>query len=196
MARQTEKERRWASQTQAQRPPMRESDEATEDELDLAREQGGVYVKALEHMVDEVADGGGETHAGDYVVGYAHEEAEGMYALRNGALEWQEPEGNVHVEISVRDASDDRFVPQLNVHLTILDSAGREVGTERMPFIWHPWVYHYGRNWTIPGAGEYTLRVRIEPPAFMRHDRENGRRFAEEVVVEFANVRLETGVEE
>lgn len=182
--------------TEPRHPPMKESDEATDDELDLAREQGGVYVKALEHMVDEVANGGGEMRAGDYVVAFAHEEAEGMYHRADGSLEWREPDGNIHIEISVRDAGDDRFVPGLDVALTIVDGQGREVGTETMPFIWHPWLYHYGKNWTIPGDGRYTLRVRIEPPEFMRHDQKNGRRYGEPVTVEFEDVELETGVED
>ena len=33
----------------------------------------------------------------------------------------------------------------------------------------------------MPGTGEYTLRVRIEPPAFPRHDKINGCRFVEPV---------------
>ena len=47
-----------------------------------------------------------------------------------------------------------------------------------------PKTYHYGRNWKVPGDGEYTLRVHIEPPTFMRHDELNGRRFEEPVDVE------------
>jgi hypothetical protein len=189
-------DRRWASPTRPHTPPMAESDEATEDELDLAREQGGVYVKALEHMVEDVANGGMEKHAGDYIVAIAHEEAEGMYAREGDALVWQEPDGNIHLEVSVRDAADDRFVPGLDVHLTVVDSDGEEVGTEAMPFLWHPWLYHYGRNWEIPGDGAYTLRVRIEPPSFMRHDEKNGHRYADEVVVAFEGVELETGIED
>ena len=189
-------DRRWRSPTPPHTPPMAESDEATDSELDLAREQGGVYVKALEHMVDEVAEGGDERHAGEYIVAYAFEEAEGMYHRKGEELAWQEPDGNIHFEVSVRDAADDRFIPGLTVHLTVVDDSGEEVGTEQMPFVWHPWLYHYGKNWTIPGDGTYTLRVRIEPPDFMRHDEENGKRYAEEVVVTFEDVELETGVED
>ena len=181
--------------TEAKRPPMKESDEATDEQPELAREQGRAYVDALEHMVGEVANGGGEQRVGEYVVAWAHEEAEGMYRLVEGSLEWQEPDGNIHLEVSVRDAGDDRFVPGLDVTLTLVDSDGEEVGTETMPFLWHPWLYHYGKNWTIPGDGRYTLRVRIEPPEFMRHDEKNGTRYADPAEVEFADVELETGVE-
>jgi uncharacterized protein involved in high-affinity Fe2+ transport len=177
-------------------PPMKSSDEATEAQLAMAREQGRAYVTALEHMVEEEADGGGSARAGHYVVGFAHEDAEGMYRREGDELVWQEPDGNIHLEISVRDAGDDRFVPGLTVFLTLLDEDGNEVGTEEMPFLWHPWLYHYGKNWTIPGDGTYTLKVRIEAPSFMRHDEKNGKRYPDEVVVEFADVQLETGVED
>jgi hypothetical protein len=185
-----------AENTAPRTPPMEPSDEATEEQLDMARSQGTTYVEALNHMVEDVADGGGSRHAGEYMVGYAHEEAEGMYRREGDELVWQEPDGNIHMEVSVRDAADDRFVPGLKVFLTIVDSDGREVGTEEMPFLWHPWLYHYGKNWTIPGDGSYSLRVRIEPPEFMRHDEKNGKRYSEEVVVEFHDVELETGVED
>lgn len=67
------------------------------------------------------------------------------------------------------------------------------MGTHAQPFLWHPWLFHYGRNWQVPGDGEYTLRVRIEPPTFHRHDKRNGLRYAEPVEVEFRGVQLETG---
>jgi hypothetical protein len=54
-------------------------------------------------------------------------------------------------------------------------------------------IYHYGRNWTVPMDGEYTSRVRVEPPTFMRHDEVNGRRFTELIDVEFRGVKVERG---
>ena len=54
-------------------------------------------------------------------------------------------------------------------------------------------IYHYGRNWKVPGDGEYTLRVRVDPPRFMRHDEINGKRFIETVETQFAGVRVKTG---
>jgi hypothetical protein len=54
-----------------------------------------------------------------------------------------------------------------------------------MPFLWHPYLYHYGTNARVPGEGPYTVRVRIDPPAFMRHDPVNGRRYERPVEVVF-----------
>ena len=102
-------------------------------------------------------------------------------------------EENVHVEVSVRDASDGRFVPGVPIFVTLIDPDGNEVGTHEQPQIWHPMIYHYGRNCVVPSDGEYTLRVRVEPPTFMRHDEVNGWRFTEPVEVEFTGVKVERG---
>ncbi|MBW3590975.1 MAG: iron transporter [Actinobacteria bacterium] len=179
------------------RTPREPSDEATEEQLRLANEQGHQYKKALEHMTEKVADDGGEVAVGDYLVAYAVEKAEGMYMSRGGELEWQEPaeDENAHIEIAVRDGADGRFLPGLEVQVTVLDAEGKEVGTHMQPFLWHPWLFHYGRNWHVPGDGTYGLRVRIEPPTFMRHDRKNGKRYTQPEVVEFNRVRIETGQE-
>ena len=179
----------------ATKPPMDPtSSEADAKQLDHARRQGDAYRKALEHMVGEVADDGGLTQAGEYLVGYAVEEAEGMYAWEDGELRWQDPgDENLHVEIAVMDASDGRFVPALTVHGTLVDPDGNEVGTHEHALLWHPMIYHYGRNWEVPADGVYTLKVRIEPPPFMRHDEINGKRFASEVEVEFSGVKVQRG---
>ncbi len=175
-------------------PPMAVSDEASEDQLALAREQGAVYGHAVETMVGEVAVDGGSKAAGDYLVGWAVEHAEGMYELRDGELAWVDPdEENCHLEIVVRDAADGRFIPGLRVTATLTRPDGAELGTHHQPFLWHPWLYHYGRNWRVPADGRYGLRVDIEPPAFGRHDPKNGRRFAGQVSVQFDDVNIETG---
>ncbi|MEZ4867815.1 MAG: iron transporter [Caldilineaceae bacterium] len=131
---------------------------------------------------------------GDYLVGVAVEEAEGLYHRQDGRLVWQEPQDeNAHIEIVVADGSDQRFVPGLTVYATLIDTQGKEIGTHEQPFLWHPWLYHYGRNWQVPGDGEYTLRVQIDAPDFSRHDKINGQRYAEPVTVEFTGVKIKAG---
>jgi len=174
------------------KPPMVKSDEAEPKELDMARQQGDTYIKALNHMAKEVADDGGEKHAGNYVVAYAVEEAEGMYHMKSGNLEFIEPgEANMHFEISVRDAADNRFIPYLDIQLTLIDPDGKEVGTHKQPFVWHPWLYHYGRNWKLSKSGSYSMHVEIKAPDFPRHDEKNGDRYAEDVIVDFDNIKVE-----
>ena len=118
-----------------------------------------------------------------------------MYHDQNGKLVWENPskEENVHIEVAVSDGADGRFVPYLNVYVTLIDGNGKELGTHQQEFLWHPMLYHYGRNWHIPGDGTYTVRIHIDEPTFMRHDKINGNRYTEPVEVEFANVELKTG---
>lgn len=137
---------------------------------------------------------GGVRTVGDYLVGYAIEEAEGLYSLDEGRLTWREPEDeNVHVEIVVCDAADGRFIPGLDVSATLTAADGTEIGTHRHGLVWHPMLYHYARNWTLPSEGSYTLQVAFEPPTFHRHDEVNGCRFTEPCRVTFEGVRIETG---
>lgn len=183
--------------TPGKTPPRQVSDEADQNQLDQARAEGAQYQKSLDYMVGEVADAGAKKTAGDYIVGFAQERAEGMYMLKGeGRLEWTEVEDeNCHLEVSVSDAADGRFIPYLTVQATLTPEDGQAVGPVEIPFVWHPGVYHYGRNLKVPGDGRYTLRVRIEPPTFMRHDEVNGKRYADTVEVEFQDVRISTGRE-
>lgn len=176
-------------------PPMDpDTDEADPTQLALARDQGDAYTRALRHMATEVAHDGGEQTVGEYLVGYAVEEAEGMYEWADGELVWREPQDeNLHVEVAVCDAADGRFIPGLDVRATVMGPDGEEVAAEQLPLLWHPMIYHYGRNVTVPADGEYTLRVHVDPPRFMRHDEVNGCRFREPVDVEFTGVRVKRG---
>jgi hypothetical protein len=90
-------------------------------------------------------------------------------------------------------ATDGRFIPGLTVYATLLDQNGNELGTHQQPFLWHPWLYHYGRNWQLPSDGPFTLRVRVDAPDFPRHDKINGKRFEQPVQVEFPDIRLSIG---
>lgn len=179
---------------QEQKKPTKPSGEATEEQLAMAKNQGEVLEKALNHMLTEVATDGQEKHAGPYLVSYAVEEAEGMYHLEGDELVWREPEEkNAHVEVAVRDAADGRFIPGLNIYVRLRDEEHNEIGCHRQPFVWHPWLYHYGRNWQVPGDGNYHLEIHIEAPDFPRHDEKNGRRYATDVGVEFSPIKIETG---
>ena len=177
-------------QIQDRNRPSEESDSA---QLDLARRQGDAFGRALQAM-SEMDSHGRVQRVGDYLVGYEVEEAEGMYVPDGDGLRWQEPQQeNAHLEVVVRDADDGRFVPGLRVHATLLDAGGGEVGSYELPFLWHPWLYHYGRNVQVPGDGNYSLRLRIDPPQFPRHDKVNGRRYAKAEDVQFSGVQIETG---
>src|SRR5512132_2275925 len=88
---------------------------------------------------------------------------------------------------------EDAGQPDPHRRLTVLD--GGELFTTTVPFLWHPYLYHYGTTAKVPGEGPYTVRVRIEAPAFMRHDPVNGKRYAESVQVVFEDRRFTPGRE-
>jgi len=136
----------------------------------LAVAQGSAYRRALATMSDGVAVDGASKRVGDYVVAYAVEFAEGYWYLANGKLRYYErtdesSETNAHVEVAVLDAETGRFMPGLSVTATLYKN-GERVDTLPEPFMWHPWVYHYGANWRVPGAGRYSLEVAFERPPY------------------------------
>lgn len=173
-------------------PPTGASNEADPDQLDVARAEGDAYLRALEAMREE--SGAVVKHAGDFLVALVQENAEGMYEPRDGRLVWHEaPEdANGHLEVAVADAADGRFVPGLDVSVTV-SRGGERVLDTRLPFLWHPFLHHYGTNFTMPGAGAYDVQVHIDPPTFMRHDPVNGKRYEHPVEVAFLNVEFEPG---
>jgi hypothetical protein len=156
--------------------------------------QGDAYGGALALMTGTTAHDGGERQAGDYLIGYAVAAAEGAYEWVDGELEWRDPvEENIHLRISVRDAGDGRFVPGLRVVATLADPDGAEIGPHEHPLVWHPVLYHYGRNWLVASDGEYILRIEVDPPRFLRQDDVNGLRFMDAVAVEFPCVNIRRG---
>ena len=176
------------------KPSMHTSEESNARQLELARRQGAALGAALDAMDQESDSGVIVEQRGDYEIGVAVEEAEGMWHRHDDELVWENPEDeNCHVEVCVRDRADGRFVPGLEVAVTLIGPDGSEVGTHEQPFLWHPWLYHYGRNWRVPAEGEYRIRVRIRPPEFKRHDHENGHRYLDPVEVEFEGVEIEPG---
>jgi hypothetical protein len=169
------------------------SEESSITEIGVAKAEGAAYGGALKYLTTVEASDSGERAVGDYIVAYSVEEAEGLYHFVNGRLEWHEAQQeNCHLEIAVRNAADGRFVPYLSITATLQDENGSEIGTYLMPFLWHPWIYHYGRNWVIPHDGKYHLFIHIDPPQFSRHDRVNGHRFLESVEIRF-EIDIKTG---
>ncbi|HEU4674093.1 MAG TPA: hypothetical protein VFS32_14470 [Candidatus Limnocylindrales bacterium] len=160
----------------------------------LAVRQGDAYRASYEKLMAE--DPHAETEIDDYVVTASFEPAEGMYGPdAGGQLAWMTPSEveNQHFEVIVRDRHDGRFVPCLEVHLRLFDAADRQVAATAVPFIWHPFVYHYGIDGTIPGEGDYTAEVSIPAPRWHRHDEVRGKRYAKDVRVRLGPVHLKPG---
>lgn len=144
----------------------------------LARREGMAIERPLVEMFSSVAVNGTQTRAGDYLVVVAVERAEGYWRPQGKDIGYnirvaQSAERNAHIEVGVRDARSGRFVPGLTMRTTLLDAGGRELGTKTEPFMWHPWIHHYGDNWRVPGTGRYGVRVHADAPSFRRYGRAN-----------------------
>lgn len=175
-------------------PPAKETEEAKPHHHRMAQAQGDTYTTAVTHMAEKVAEAGAEAHAGDMIVALAVEAAEGMYMWNGSGLEWNEPEGaNTHIEVSARDAADNRFIPGLDVRVRILDDGGSVLAEDQLPMLWHPWLYDYGANFALPVDEPVAIEVEIEAPKFPRHDEENGKRYTEDVFVRFEDVKVPGG---
>jgi hypothetical protein len=179
------------------RPTMSVSDEASAEGLRLAEEAGKAYQRMVRYFIENIADDGRIEECGDYRVGVAVEKAEPLWRHRGGQLALQEPArtDNQHLEVIVTDRADGRFLPDLDVNLEVVADDGTSVGTWDLPFLWHPTMFHYGRNVSIPRSGRYTLKVSIARPAFARHDKVNGRRYENPVLVQFDRLNLAAGRE-
>jgi hypothetical protein len=119
---------------------------------------------------------------GNYQVIVLAQKAGGLWMPTPTGLSWVEPgDANAHLEVSVRDAGDGRFVPGLAVSMGVTAPDGTDLGTQALPFLWHPFFYHYGLNWTLPADGDYGIHVTIDAAPFGRHDQTNGERYAEPV---------------
>ncbi|WP_380678199.1 iron transporter [Salinigranum sp. GCM10025319] len=175
-------------------PQKQSSDEVDANQIQQSKTEGEAYQTSVSYMANTVANDGGTRAVDEYVVGYAQEEAEGMYQLVDeGEFEFVEPDGeNCHLEVVVADVEDKRFVPYCDVTAT-LERDGREYGPFELPFLWHPGVYHYGTNVEVPEAGRYDLHVTVDPPEFGRHDEQNGDRYGETAEVTFEAIDVETG---
>lgn len=173
--------------------PGKESKEADKQQLKIARDQGDSFDKSVQAMRKETGRGK-SIKVQDYLVTYTEENAEGLYEWEGKQLVWHNPErDNAHIEIVVEDAADGRFVPYLDVRATVFDSGKDKPLQElELPFMWHPWLYHYGTNLKID-SGTYDLLVFISELHTPRHDKQNGKRFTKPVEVRFDNVSVTTG---
>lgn len=163
------------------------------DAIDLARREGDAVDRSLVEVLHEGANGS-QLRTGDYRVAVLIHPARGYWNSQGGKLSYISPDGSLgpaaHIDVSIRDATTGRLVPGLNVRVTILNSRKKEIDTYALPFMWHPWINHYGLNVPTPAPGRYTIRVRAEAPAFRRYGSTALKRFNRPVDVEVRDVRF------
>ena len=177
-------------------PPMADSNEASKEQLELARAQGtaqsGELTRIMARVQGEHLGTAGETRAGAFRLGYTLTRPEGSWRFSGGQLTWQEPapDATAHLRIFAMDAGDGRLVPALVMRATLTDEDRHTEAATALPFAWYPLLNGYGTNLSNVAGGTYTLRLEIEPPAFHRHDPHNGYRFQNTVVAVIPGVHV------
>jgi hypothetical protein len=180
--------------TPTKSPPEKASDEATAEGLRLAKQEGDLYHRMVKYFVENVAVDGALQPAGEYIVGFSVEHSEPLYFPLGDSLQLVNPaDDNAHLEVVVMDAGDHRFVPELTIYVTVHGGDGKSLGSYRLPFLWHPTMYHYGTDVHVPSEGKYDVTVHIDTPRFPRHDPVNGKRYTEPVTAEFKGITIQPG---
>lgn len=169
---------------------------AMEQQQALSESAGKAYANTLKNMYKQANDGR-DTIIGDYKVAFAVEYAEGYWNYEHGVFRYKVENDlsgltNGHVEIAVLDAKTGRFLHNLNVTAS-LNKNGKDLGTKTEPFMWHPWLYHYGENWRVPSAGKYNLHIHFDPPQYRRYGKNDGRQFANALDFNFTPIKIKTG---
>ncbi|MBA0124351.1 iron transporter [Haloechinothrix sp. YIM 98757] len=150
--------------------------------------------KQYAHLAEEIADEGGQTESGPWRIGYIVEPAEGWYASEGDDTRFREPAGDEthHIEVVPFEADSGRVVPDVPIRVEILDGDGQVVDANDLDFFYGE-AFHYGNNFAVPEQGEYTLRVTLEPPRFLRHgEQDEDPALTEGAEVEFTDVQLES----
>lgn len=163
-------------------------------EQQLAIKQGEAYTEALQYLKSLQTHA--ETEAGDYIVTILSEKAVGFYAVQpEGDTQWELPlaSQNLYIKIVVRDKIDLRLIPSLKIYCHLMDASGNPVADQETPFVWHPFLYHYGDNFEVPQEAEYMVEIIIEKPKFKRYDENVGDRYKEDETIKLGPLHLVPG---
>lgn len=128
----------------------------------------------------------------DFIITVAVENSIGNYVKEGSELDWQDPEkyGMQHFEVIIIDRDDKKFVPYLDVKVRIFDNNHALVTETEAPFMWHPFVSHYGFDVSIPDDGEYYAEVTIKSPEFARMHKSHGKKYSENITVKMAGFEI------
>lgn len=121
-------------------------------------------------LEQEIKDAGGETTVGPWRIAYIVEAAEPWYHTDNGQQHFREPASGEthHIEIIPIEAATGRIIPNVPIHVEVVDATGTVVDGKDLNF-YYAEFFHYANNFAIPKPGSYTLRAKLEPPTFLRH---------------------------
>jgi hypothetical protein len=143
-------------------------------------------------MAEEIEAEGGETTQGQWRIGYIVEPAEPWFEASAGEQVRRDPaDGETHhIEILPFEEATGRLVPDVPIKLEVIDASGQVVDAKDLEFLYGEF-FHYANNFSVPEAGEYTLRATVDAPTFLRHGEEpQDLTLTEGVTVEFTDVTL------
>lgn len=139
----------------------------------LSEREGNAVDRALYELLRRPDTEGEQVRSGEYRIAVVVTRTLGYWEVRDDKLQFTQPASHVgsrvHIDVSIRDATTGRFIPDLDVRATIVDSRNRNIGDYELPMMWHPWFYHYGRNVIVAASGRYGIRVRAAAPAVRRY---------------------------
>lgn len=143
-------------------------------QLRLARAEGASVRRATDALLATARPSVGQRRAGNFEVAIAAGPPSSLWTVAGGALRYHAHPAtgganDVHLDVVVRDVRTGRFLPGLPVTATVLDARGRAAWSGALPFMWHPWLSHYGSNVRLRATGRYTVRVHIGAPPFRRY---------------------------
>jgi hypothetical protein len=161
--------------------------------MHLARLQGDAYAQAAAHVLSEASGLGAEARVGGYRIGYIARVEAGTETLGATCEHGDVELGTVSLGVIVRDAADGRFVPGLQVAVTIMEANGSELGCHSHALLWHPVAHQYARDWTLPRVVPLRVRVSVASTPLLRRSEIYSDRLAESVEIEFADVMIPSG---
>lgn len=161
----------------------------------LARSEGSASDRSLTELLRSAGVSGSQARSGDYRVTVLVQRPRGLWQVRGGGLRYMDPDSSAgpaaHIDVVVQEAASGRFVQDLQLRATILDSRRRETGSYTLPMMWHPWMNHYGLTVPVPASGRYSIRVRAAAPAFRRYGSGAAKQFNRALDVTVHGVRLQ-----
>lgn len=148
-----------------------------------------------EVLAEELDEKGMTTESGEWTINLITEAAEPWHVVKSdGSSTFREPaEGETnHIEIIPVETATGRIVPDVPVSVDVVDDTGASVQKLDLNFYWSTFE-HYARNFSIPKAGHYTLKVTVGVPTFPRHgSRDDRPAMSKGASVEFDHVALGT----
>ncbi|MGH3903016.1 MAG: iron transporter [Pseudonocardiaceae bacterium] len=141
----------------------------------------------------EIAAEGGETTSGPWRIAYIVEPAEPWFEPAGADYRFRQPTAGEthHIEIIPFEASTGRVVPTVPIRLEVVDANGQVVDAKDLNF-YYAEFFHYANNFSVPQAGQYTLRATLEAPQLLRHgEQAQGPALPDGTQVEFPGVQLD-----